>query len=118
MKKYLLFFFLLSTLLWSCEDQPTTLRVNVESFDGTPISDVEIIVNTGVLDTGQLLIEEKIDFTNSDGEVVFDYTNKIRPGQSGFVALDVYAVYNNDTSKTVVDVYEKEENKTTFVLTP
>lgn len=118
MTKKILFFLLVTVFIVGCKEKPTTLEVTAETYDGSPLAGVEIIVNAGVLDTGQLVIEEKIDITDSEGKVRFDYTNKIHPGQSGFVALDVYAIYNNDTSKTVVDVYDQQENKTTFVLTP
>lgn len=118
MNKTILIFLLSLGALTACKDKTTQLKVITTFYDGAPVSNVEIIVSAGVVDTGQLVFEERSDITNAEGEVNFDFTHDLKPGQSGFVAAEVYAIYNGDTTRSTVDIYQEQRNEITLLITP
>ena len=90
--RLLFFTFLIITLLSCYEDPFFKLQVNVVDQSLTPIENVEVIVS--VQDQNGVLIDSanvyKIDFTNSSGQVLFEFENL------GFFAVETNKIVENN----------------------
>lgn len=105
-----------SVLTSSCrKDKPTIVVVTViDSVGKTVPGAVVNMVGNGTTPGVVVQPSDKrfndTKTTNGLGKVSFDYSDLTKPGQSGFVVLDVDATKGNAMGQTVVEV---EEHTTT-----
>lgn len=56
--------------------------------------------------------------TNAEGIVVFNFTDRLKPGQSGFVNVDIIITNEVDTLIDKMIIKQEEFNSETFYFTP
>jgi len=106
--------------LSSCEkDKETKVVVTVVDSIGFRAANATVRLFARPTDTNRndLIVRfDETKITDGEGKVTFDYTDYIKPGQSGFAVLDIEANRNGKEGIAVVKVEEdKIVNKTITV---
>ncbi len=115
--------FTLGMLFTGCKkDEPTIVKITVIDEDGLRVKDaaVKLYGKPTVNEDGEEVFQEirfnETLFTDLDGTVVFDLSEYRKPGQAGFVVLDVEIKKNGLQVDGVIRVKEEETNTKEFIL--
>ena len=108
---YIISVVFLSILSTSCYKQdPTTATVEVLRMkDSTAVGNVGVRLYYD----GSERIDEVLT-TSSAGQVSIDLSNDFKPGQSGFMVLDIDLKYDDGSGEAKVGVIKIEEEKDNF----
>lgn len=108
-------------LFVGCRDKDTTAEIIVKDGSNNPLSGIEVIlvgdINHDPATDPPLNIADTAT-TNGEGKVVFNFTEKIKPGQSGFVVVDVILSDQDNTLLDKMIIYQEVLNSETFYFTP
>lgn len=127
MKIRLTYFFtlvLLGLAIISCKrEEDTIAEIIVETPEGSRVGGAEVrMFGQGTVDDDQVgdIAIDVVQFTNSNGVALFDFTEQYEPGQSGFAILDVEISFESPDSTSfasgIMKVVEEETTTKTFVL--
>lgn len=110
-------------LVTGCKkDDPTLVKITVFDEENFRVSDaaVKLYGKPTVDENGQVIAQEvrfdETKFTDLDGLVQFDLSEYRKPGQAGFVVLDIEITKNGLQVDGVIRVKEEETNEKTFIL--
>jgi len=81
----------------SCRpEKPTTATVTVTDVDGNIVEEAMVRLYPTPTDPAhpEIIIEDTL-FTDFEGKVTFDYTDKFNLGQAGFAVLDIEIILPN-----------------------
>lgn len=113
--------FSIFALLSACSDKDTVAEITIKDGTNNPLQGIQVVlvgdINHDPANDPPLNIADTAT-TNSEGKVVFNFTDKIKPGQSGFVVVDVVL---SDQDNIILDkmiLYQEERNSETFYFTP
>ena len=97
------------------KENPTKAIITVIDTIGLRVPGAVVILEGEPSDSSNLDKETRFvdveGVTGEDGSVMFDFTDLTKPGQAGFVVLDVQA---SKDGLIGIDVIEIEEEKTTY----
>ena len=117
-------FVIVSVAIFSFSCNPvedTVAEVRVVTPNGTPVPGAEVrMFGQGTIDeteVGNIRMDDT-EFTDANGLCVFDYTELYKPGQSGFVILNVEITKEFPDSIAFVEgimkIVEEETTRKTF----
>lgn len=108
-------------VIFSCKDKETIAEITVKNGNNQPMQGVEVIlvgdINHDPATDPPLNIADTAN-TDQDGKVVFNFTDKLKPGQSGFVVVDVILSDNDQIILDKMIIKQEEFNSEVFYFTP
>lgn len=108
----------LGTTLSSCKkDKPTTVSITVTDVDGNRVQSAQVKL-FGESSTGstQDIRVNYVQYTNSSGQTEFDLSELTKPGQAGFVNLNVEVTKVGECGQGLVRVEEHMDNEKTVII--
>lgn len=110
--------------LIACNKEEDTLaEIKVVTKSGAPVPGAQVrIFAQGTTDNTEVGVIrfDRTDFTNNNGEVVFDFTDDYDRGQSGFAVLNLEITKEFPDSTAYLEglmkIIEEETNRKTFVI--
>lgn len=120
-KKFAFYTLILSLGFFSCRKKDTIAEITVKNGNNQAMPDMKVILvgdinhdpnndlPLNIADTGT---------TNAEGIVVFNFTDRLKPGQSGFVNVDIIITNEVDTLIDKMIIKQEEFNSETFYFTP
>ncbi|MBI3136673.1 MAG: carboxypeptidase regulatory-like domain-containing protein [Bacteroidetes bacterium] len=112
---------LMSGFLSSCKkEQDTLARITVLDTSGNPFAGAEVrVYGEPTLSPHPEMIMDKTLVTDSQGEVIFDFTADFKLGQAGFTVLNI-EINSGDTlaGEGIIKIEEEKMNDETLVIQP
>ena len=106
----------------SCKkDEPTMVKITVTDPDGAPVKDANVRLYgkssqpDSVNPNAQVRYDERVK-TDGAGQASFDLSYLTKPGQAGFMVLDITADKINQIGYGTIRVEEKKTNEKTVIL--
>ena len=110
------------TFTTSCKkDDPTIVKITVTDPDGAPVKDANVHLYgkssqpDSVNPNAQIRYDENVK-TDGAGQASFDLSYLTKPGQAGFMVLDITASKIDQIGYGTIRVEEKKTNNKTVIL--
>lgn len=103
----------------SCKkDKPTEVMITVMDTGNFRIAGarVRVYARPSNGDTTAITRFDDTKFTDGNGQVLFDYSSYTKPGQAGFVVLDIRAEKEDRWGVGVVRVEEEKRTEKTILI--
>lgn len=109
--------------IYSCKkDEPTIVKIQVVDPDGFAVKEAKVRLygkssstDTTVNKTTEIRFDET-KYTDGAGQVSYDLSSLTKPGQAGFVVLDVQASKLDQIGNGIVRVEEKKTNEKQIII--
>ncbi len=102
------------------KDKPTTLEVTIVDINGFRVKGAKVLVfgepTTPNSPTSNEVRFNDSLFTNDAGTAKFDYSSFTKPGQAGFVTLNIFASKLNETGVGVARLEEQKNTQKTVII--
>lgn len=119
--KFTFYILVISLGFIACRKKDTIAEITVKNGSNQVMPNMKVIlvgdINHNPAEDLPLNIADT-GTTNAEGVVVFDFTDRLKPGQSGFVNVDIIITNNIDTLIDKMIIKQEEFNSETFYFTP
>ena len=107
--------------LFSCSKKETLAEITVKDGNNNTLQGIQVIlvgdINHDPANDPPLNIADTAT-TDAEGKVLFNFTEKIKPGQNGFVVVDVILSDQDNVLTDKMIIRQEETNTETFYFTP
>ncbi|MES2628624.1 MAG: hypothetical protein V4616_06610 [Bacteroidota bacterium] len=118
----ILAFAALTVFFSACKkDKPTTVVITVVDTDGARVKDAEVRLfgkssNPEEANPDAQIRFKETKYSDGSGQVTFDLSDQTKPGQAGFVVLDIEVHKIDQTGLGTVRVEEEKTNEKTVTI--
>ncbi|MBK6524498.1 MAG: hypothetical protein IPO32_09720 [Crocinitomicaceae bacterium] len=106
----------------SCKKEaPTLAKIYVQDTDGAPFANAEVrVYGESTTSPHNEMIMDYTLFTDTDGEVIFDFTDNFKLGQAGFAVLNIQVNSMDELlfGEGIIKVEEEKTNTETLIIQP
>jgi hypothetical protein len=108
--------------LSSCKKEaPTLAKIHIQDTEGVPCANAEVrVFGEPTTSPHNEMIMDYTLMTDSDGEVIFDFTKDFKLGQAGFAVLNIEVNSADELlfGEGIIKIEEEKTNTETLIIQP